>query len=423
VIFVTLMERHRAGNHYTCKKEPTIDSFSTFLILTLTHRRIRKESDPHDIFPVTENPIKKTFARSSTRQINPMQPTYYIHSTVYQDDDKTKPKKQPQYISDNHFLQTNDIDGAQAGFRSEHQLSLPNSMRKEFRNTNFIQDIEGAQANTKKNTFVTTRCSNPLQPVYQSLDGDSIIGGPVDSLVPANLVDTNTINFKSSGLIPERFQRNSTPQSKVNLIVPQARIPSGISTRSNSAHSSHSQSHSRQPSARDLIFPSHGTRSGLNLSSTSTTSQYLDLDLDLRASNSRDGSRSYAEKFHTDAQVLIVNHQDQQQQQYHDRQEMEPTRPSSGSLRSSSSAALAASAPRRSLSAVPRLSRETFPSSNHATPRERSIRSQASSRLPTERSQQSIASGRKPLPPRSDSLSSKRHSAELEAEISAIRGL
>jgi hypothetical protein len=339
-----------------------------------------------------------------------MQPTYYIHSTLYHDDDKTKPKRLPQYISDNHLLKTSDIDGAQAGYRSEHQSSIPNSLRKEFRNTNFIQDIEGAQANTKKSTFVTTRCSNPLQPVYQSLDGDSLIAGPVESLVPADLVDRNTLNFKSSGSLPERNQWNSSIQSKESLA---PRIP----PRSNSANST---SHSRQPSARDFATSSQflqSHESQLNLSSTSTTSQYLDLGTsapnsrDGRRMTGEDGSKSYAEKFHTDAQVLIVNHHHHQNQ---DRQEIEPARPSSNSLRSSSSAP-----PRRSLPAVPQLSRETFHSSNHVTPRERSNRSQASGRLSAERSQQS--SGRKP--PRSDSLSSKRHLAELEAEISAIRGL
>lgn len=373
----------------------------------LNHRRIRKESDPHDIFPVTENPIKKTFARNSTRHTDPMQPTYYIHSTLYHDDDKMKPKRLPQYISDNHLLKTSDIDGAQAGYRSEHRSSIPNSLRKEFRNTNFIHDIEGAQANSKKSTFVTTRCVNPLQPVYQSLDGDFLVGGPIESLVPANLVDRNTLNFKSFGSLPQRNQWNSSMQLKESLAP--TRIPSGRS------HSAQSSPHSRQPSARDFQTSSQFLQSHdceLNLSSTSTTSQYLDLGMstpnsrDGRRMTDEDGSKSYAEKFHTDAQVLIVNHHHQNQ----DRHEIGPARPSSNSLRSSSSAP-----PRRSLSSVPQLSNEIFHSSNHVTPRER----KGSGRLSAERSQQS--SGRKP--PRSDSFSSKRQSAELEAEISAIRGL
>jgi hypothetical protein len=372
-----------------------------FLSFFILDRRVRKEADPHDILPVTENPVKKTFARSCNRQTDPMRPSYHIHSTLYCDDDRSKPKRLPQFISDNHLLRTDDIDGAQAGYLVEHQLSLPNSMRKEFKNTNFIHDIEGTRADSGKKTMVTTRCSNPLQPVYQSLDGDSLIGGPVDSLVPFYLIDTNTENFKSSGKIIKGNQWNSSMQSKESL----------------SAHRSHSTKPptvpSRQPSARGFdsttqIFNSQG--SGLNFVSTSTTSQYFDFG---GPSDSREGrrpscesSKSYAEKIHQDAQVLVV-HSDPSAQNQSGHGDI--SRRPSNSLEATGSA-------RRSLSAVPRLSRDNFLNTSLQASASPCIsgrnKSQSSSRQST---------GRKSS--RSDSLSVKRQSAELSAEISAIRGL
>lgn len=321
-----------------------------------------------------------------------MRPSYFINSTYYCDDDKSKPKRLPQYISDNHLLKTSDIEGAQAGYRSEHFLSIPNSMRKEFRNTNFINDIEGAQANTKKSTFVTTRCSNPLQPVYKSLDGDALIGGPVDGLVPADLIDKNTYNFKSFGTIPQSSSgiKSSNPP---------------ISRRSLSAATSRDSNGSSQ-----YIQPEE---SKLNFISTSTTSQYFDMDSSQERRNSDDiAAKSYAEKIHMDSKFLIteIPLQSQNQNNHHDK----------SSNHSSSN-----QQPRRSLSAVPRLSRDlgvslqaTNNSSRIVSSRRNEPHSNCSSQVSTSRSHQS--SGRKL---RSDSLSSKRQQAELDAEISAIRGL
>jgi hypothetical protein len=379
----TLKEQNQAGSHFTRKNLSITPSLLSFL---LGRRRVRKEADPHDIFPVTENPIKKTFARSCNRQTDPMRPSYHIHSTLYCDDDKSKPKRLPQYIPDNHLLRTDDIDGAQAGYLVEHQLSLPNSMRKEFRNTNFIYDIEGTSADSKKHTIVTTRCSNPLQPVYRSLDGDTLIGGPIDSLVPANLIDRNTESYKSFGKITKGNQWNSSMQSKESMS--HLSKPPPVPTR--------------QPSARD--FYSTTQASGLNFDSTSTTSQYFDFGA---SSNSREGrrpsdetSKSYAEKIHQDAQVLVVHSVPSHEQNQ--------LRSVVMAERSSNSLAV----PRRSLSAVPRLSRDQIMDASANPSLSARNKSQTSSRQSTARKSS-----------RSDSLSSKRQSAELTAEISAIRGL
>lgn len=323
-----------------------------------------------------------------------MQPSYYVNSTYYCDDEKSKPKRLPQYISDNHLLMTSDIEGAQAGYRSEHQLSLPNSMRKEFRNTNYVNDIEGAQANTKKSTFVTTRCSNPLQPVYKSLDGDSLLGGPVEGLVPAHFIEKNTFNFKTFGSIPERAMK----------------YPSKDSVLPSSARETPNSSQNIQP-----------RESELNFTSTSTTSQYFDIESStFERRNSDDiGAKSYAEKIHIDNHVFISDSSIQPQNQINHQD--------SGPKNSSQSNAPNPQT-RRSLSAVPRLSRDsgvllsaTNPSRILSARGKSDLRSNSSSQVSTSRSQKSQPSGRKLS--HNDSLSSRRQLAELEAEISAIRGL
>mmetsp|Transcript_22436 Transcript_22436/g.23112 ORF Transcript_22436/g.23112 Transcript_22436/m.23112 type:complete len:477 (+) Transcript_22436:78-1508(+) len=249
------------------------------------HLRIRKEADPHDIFPVTENPIKKTIWRTTTRETDPLNPSYRIHNTTYATVEKSSPKKLPLYIPDNHLLMTSDIEGAQAGYLMEHNLSIPNSMRTEFRNSNFLGDIEGAQADTRKKTIQTKRCSNPLQPVYKSLDGDDLISGPVDSLVPATLIDTNTVKFKSYGVIPQNNQWNSSTQSKESLTQSKSNHHHHHHNHnsSNNVHNNNNNSNnnSRKPSAQILTIDQH-TDDSNDIKFTysfdtnqSTTSQYL----------------------------------------------------------------------------------------------------------------------------------------------------
>lgn len=163
---------------------------------------------------------------------------------------------------------TSDIDGAKAGYLMEHQLSLPASMRKEFRNNNFLGDIEGAQADTRKKTIQTKRCSNPLQPVYQSLDGDELVSGPVESLIPPQFIDKNTTNYKSYGVIPQQKtnQWNSSHQSKECL------------THSRSTNNSRNNS-----SAQILVINQQNNNhnsSSSNNNNTNNTNNNIDADTD-----------------------------------------------------------------------------------------------------------------------------------------------
>ncbi|CAD8168322.1 unnamed protein product [Paramecium octaurelia] len=62
-------------------------------------------------------------------------------------------------------LTTQDIVGAQAGSHSQHFLR--SSDRKDYRQINNIQDIEGVQAGSLKKGIVSKRYTNPLMPAYQ----------------------------------------------------------------------------------------------------------------------------------------------------------------------------------------------------------------------------------------------------------------
>lgn len=72
--------------------------------------------------------------------------------------------------------------------------------RREIRNINFIQDIEGAQADTLKHTIVTKRRINPLYPVYQSLDDGEPLEPLVKPLLPPAIIKKPTLGFESRGM-------------------------------------------------------------------------------------------------------------------------------------------------------------------------------------------------------------------------------
>ena len=68
------------------------------------------------------------------------------------------------------------------------------SQRKDFRNTNYNLDIQGAQHDTIKHSITSTRNTHPLQPVYQSLDGSGEVLEPcIQPLIPMTMVQSTTI--------------------------------------------------------------------------------------------------------------------------------------------------------------------------------------------------------------------------------------
>jgi len=145
-----------------------------------------------DISKNTHRYIDKT-----NRHNCPLDPNYSIHGDTVRDNPRySKPKGLPKYIPDSHLLQTRDIAGAYAGWGAS------TIERREFKNTNHVKDIDGAQADTIKHSMVTTRCTNPQNKVYVGLDGDLLIP-PVVSLLPPEVVKKPTLREppaeKSSG--------------------------------------------------------------------------------------------------------------------------------------------------------------------------------------------------------------------------------
>lgn len=127
------------------------------------------------------------FKDRTTRVTDPNNPQYHVNGMDYADDKYTKPKQPKAYIADNHLLQTKDITGATPGFKDTR------FERREIRNINYIADIEGAHADSIKHSIVTNRQSNPMAPVYQSLDAGELLQPVVLPLIPPAMVKVPTV--------------------------------------------------------------------------------------------------------------------------------------------------------------------------------------------------------------------------------------
>ena len=153
----------------------------------------------------------------SNRTTNSLDPSYTINGMNIQDDLKyTKPKIYPAYIADNNQLRTDDIPGAHPGWRPPSLLNPPIEKRREFRNTNFIGDIEGAHPDTIKHSITTSRTTNPLNPIYQGLDPGVQLTGPAAPLIPADVYRVPTILAKSSTSTSIPI-RNKSLDNTINL--------------------------------------------------------------------------------------------------------------------------------------------------------------------------------------------------------------
>jgi hypothetical protein len=124
----------------------------------------------------------------TSRRTDPNNVFYHINGMDLYDDKYTKPKEGKKLISDNHQLQTKDITGAIADTRYADHFP-----RKEYKNINFIGDIEGAHADSIKHSITTKRTTHPLQPVYQSLDPGELLLPLIPPLIPAEMIKVPTL--------------------------------------------------------------------------------------------------------------------------------------------------------------------------------------------------------------------------------------
>jgi len=138
------------------------------------NERVRIEGPPlntqFDVRDITD------FGFKSKRTVCPLKPEYRIHGMVIQDDPRyTNPKPLPAAAThDFYSLKTDDIEGAWPGWIPPHECQPPLEDRRHFRNTNFVGDIAGAQADSVKHAIRTLRVVNPLSATYDSLDGDRL---------------------------------------------------------------------------------------------------------------------------------------------------------------------------------------------------------------------------------------------------------
>ena len=221
------------------------------------------------------------------------------------DDPASEPRKLKPFIVDNHQLKTSDIEGAQAGYISQHQLAIPLDQRREFRNTNYIGDIKGANADSVKYSIATKREVHPLQPVYKSLDGDPL-PGPIEPLIPKECLKFDASSFKTSGIIREvgvdglllhPSKQSIRDETQLDIITHRS-----ISTHLKPDHNSSKalgSSRSREMSARssqDKLADTGESFSGLGTGNTTSMHFYDTSDFG--------ESKSYAEKF-ADSDCLV----------------------------------------------------------------------------------------------------------------------
>lgn len=128
------------------------------------------------------------YTDKTSRVSDPCAPIYRVHGMEIKDGRESKPRAPPKEMKDSHLLQTRDITGATAD--TKYASPFP---RREYRNTNFIADIEGSHADSIKHSITTNRMTHPLQPVYQSLDPGEMLLPLIPPLIPADLVKMPTL--------------------------------------------------------------------------------------------------------------------------------------------------------------------------------------------------------------------------------------
>lgn len=125
------------------------------------------------------------FQDRSNRRTNPVSPEYLIDGMTIKDDAKySRPKPLKKFIEGNHLLRTDDIDGAKEGFGK--------MKREEVRNVMYVGDIEGAQSDTVRSSMRTERETNPLTPMYNSLDGEPM-PSLLKPLIPQSFINQPTL--------------------------------------------------------------------------------------------------------------------------------------------------------------------------------------------------------------------------------------
>ena len=98
----------------------------------------------------------------------------------------TKPKKAKPYFRESALLRTDDLNA-----RPD-----PAPPRREYGRTNYLADIAGSEPDSIKHSITTKRITNPLMPVYQSLDDGEVFPPVIKPLMPFSMITTPTLRPK-----------------------------------------------------------------------------------------------------------------------------------------------------------------------------------------------------------------------------------
>jgi hypothetical protein len=99
----------------------------------------------------------------TSRVTNPLEPTYFVNgAVVHNDDPKSKPRGAPTAKNTPFY----------SLYNADVMRPVTASVRPLLRETNYVGDIPGAQADTVSYAFRTNRQVNPLDPEYTNLDGE-----------------------------------------------------------------------------------------------------------------------------------------------------------------------------------------------------------------------------------------------------------
>lgn len=124
--------------------------------------------------PATPHPQSQTRTHT-TLNSDALNPTHVINGMRIEDEPGMHPKGAPSDKNAPFYsLTTHDIEGARAGWKPKHELGgISEERRRHFRNINYISDIEGTAAGSKAIGMRTKRCTDPNNPVYSTLDGNT----------------------------------------------------------------------------------------------------------------------------------------------------------------------------------------------------------------------------------------------------------
>jgi len=192
--------------------------------------RHQRHTDPdRDIINVQDI---NTSGFKTLRVTDPLNPCHYVNGMELRDDPLSKPKGLPGARdggwAPNLSLTTQDIEGAVPGWKPKHvNGGIPEEHRRHFRNTNFVGDIAGAQADTLVHGIRTMRVSDPMQPTYASLDGAPLLDSSRLPDYPEQTVQQNPQPYmtratgmasRGQSIVGSSRGRMATPMSQRNVL-------------------------------------------------------------------------------------------------------------------------------------------------------------------------------------------------------------